>query len=85
MMSALIMQLWTKLMTSMSVDPEIFVDYVMIIASGANMVRRFAKALNAGHVYSHAMEAKIAASKNVNFATSIVAGNWLVATMCGAK
>ena len=55
-------------------------DVVIIIASGAKMVRNFARTFDATHVYWHAMGANIAPRKSVNFATSAKARRCLADT-----
>ena len=78
---ALIMKPWVILMRACSVTCFILADDVLIIATGANMLDRFQKALNATHKYLQAMGARVAPDKSYNFTSTKKAANWLSNTL----
>ena len=51
----------------------ILADDVLILATGGDMLTRFAKALDATHEYLHSMGAKVAPDKSYNFASTATA------------
>ena len=81
MVVALIMRLWLVMMKTMSVMPRVLADDVLLIATGRDMLKQFAKALDATHSYLHAMGARVASAKSYNFASVKTARDWLDSTV----
>ena len=77
MVVALMMRAWIIMLRPMQVLPRVLADDVCIIAKGSHMLKKLARALNATHRFCQDMGAKIAPTKSLNFATTLVARRWL--------
>lgn len=81
-MVALIMRSWMlEMRTHAGISCYILAEDVLIIGTGMKMVSKFAKAVNATHLYLHKMGAKVAPGKSYNFASSNKARRWFKNTL----
>lgn len=77
MIVALIMRPWLQKTKELNVEPKVLADDVLIIATGARMIKRLARAIDATHEFLHDLGAKVAPSKCFNFASNTTARKWL--------
>ena len=78
LMVALIMRPWIIIMRKITgVSAYILADDVLVIATGEDMVKNLAEAINKTHSYLHDMGAKVAPDKSYNFASTSTARRWL--------
>ena len=57
--------------------PKVLADDVLVIATGARMLRRRARAVDETHAYLHDLGARVAPAKCFNFASTGSARRWL--------
>ena len=62
------------------VMPRALADDVMILAVGADMQQKYARALNHNHIYLQAMGARVAPAKSFNFGSCAKAKDWFADT-----
>ena len=77
MVVALIMRAWVQMAKAQGATPRVLADDVLIVAKGEDMLKVFARTLNATYEYLQAMGAKIAPNKSYNFASTKSARMWL--------
>ena len=77
MASAIMMRPWAMRMYQAKVMPALYVDDILILAKGPNMLIDYAAALDMTHKYLTEMGAELSAEKSYNFRTNTEAIGWL--------
>ena len=76
-LTALLLKPWCNLMRHLHLIPRVLADDVMVLARGADHVRRFQIGFTQTHGYVQDIGGRIAPSKSYTFSTHPTARQWL--------